>query len=104
MSKRVSIPTKPFCSWKPGDAQLISVRKAKSRKKIQTSLQNLNYRELAKTDELQPAMEIGATKSAKHAKTKPSKAKPAKDIKATKKAKKGGIKNKVQIKMKFNKK
>ena len=67
MSKRISIKTKPFSSWNPGDAELISSRKSKSRKKMSTSLTNLNYRELAKATKLPgPADDVSC-------KTKPDK-------------------------------
>ena len=100
MSKRISIPTKPFSSWTPGDAELMSDRKKKSRKTMEISMQNLNYRELEKTKDKVPANKPPA--ASKSPKAKSSKIKVSKTVKKDT----GGGKKRpsVTVKMKFNKK
>ena len=49
MSERICKRPELFSASPPANAALMSARKAKSRKKVEVSIRNLNYRELAKS-------------------------------------------------------
>ena len=49
MSKRICKKPELFSPSPAANAALMSARKAKSRKKVEVSIRNLNYRELAKS-------------------------------------------------------
>ena len=100
MSKRIKTQTKPFSSWTAGDAALMSSRKSKSRSKVDILMQNLNYRELAKSNnpptcpqssKVIPSKKVKPVQSAKTGKKDQSKIKT-----------KSGVSK--PIKMKINKK
>ena len=103
MSKRIRTETKPFSSWTAGDAALMSSRKSKSRSKVDISIQNLNYRELAKS---MKTPVINPPTDPKPSKVTPSKkVKPVQNAKPIKKDRScDQKKNKSGVKMKFNKK
>ena len=103
MSKRIRTQTKPFSSWTAGDAALMSSRKFKSRSKDDIAMQNLNYRELAKSMKT-PVSNPESSKVIPNKKVKPVKnAKPGKKDRSCGKKKAKSVVS-APIKMNFNKK